>query len=63
MNWIDVYKLGNFSHILTYKTHAALTHTIYGMIEVTKLCFEELNLKYVLYGKFQTDSLKHRRGK
>ena len=63
LNWLDVWKLGNFSHRLTSQTHAALSHTIYGMIEVTKFCFEELKMKYVLYGKFQTDLLEHRFGK
>lgn len=63
LNWLDVWKSGKFSHRLTSQTHNALSHTVYGMIEITKFCFEELNMKYILYGKFQTDLLENRFGK
>ena len=61
--WLDNWKLENFSKKLTRQTHTALCHTIYGMVEVIKYCFEELNLNYLLLGKLQTDPLENRFGK
>lgn len=62
--WLEAWKNSKtFSTNLTNQTHTALHHTIYGMLEVITYCFEELKMKYVLLGKFQTDPLENRFGK
>ena len=50
----------HFLKKLTKQTHTVLCHTIYGMAGVIKYGFEELNLNYLLLGKFQTDPLENR---
>lgn len=61
--WLDTWKSQNYSNKLTRQTHAALTHTIYGLLEIIEYCFEELDMNYLLLGKFQTDPLENRFGK
>lgn len=63
LKWLETWKAGNFSHKLSTQTHTALYHTIYGMLEISKYCFNELKMNYVLLGKLQTDPLEHRFGK
>lgn len=63
LTWLEVWKRRKVPHRLTPQTHNALYHTIHGMLEITKYCFEELKLNYVLLGKFRTDLLEHRFGK
>ena len=47
---------------LTRETYTALLHTSYALIEITEYCLNELGAKYILLGKFQTDSLETRFG-
>nr|CAH7764584.1 unnamed protein product [Callosobruchus chinensis] len=64
LTWLDTWKSnGSNQNKMSSQTHTALTHTVYGLIEITKYCMEELNMNYVLLGKFQTDPLEHRFGK
>lgn len=63
LTWLDVWKQQKISHRLTSQTHTALYHTVHGMLEISKYCFEELKLDYVSLSKFQTDLLEHRFGK
>lgn len=48
---------------LTPETHLALTLTTNAMREICQYCTEKLELKFILTGKFQTDSLEERFGK
>lgn len=48
---------------LSSETHSALKQTAYGMMELCQYCIKELNFKYILPGKFQTDLLEKRSGK
>lgn len=48
---------------LTKETFTALKHTTQAMLELTSYCINELKLKYVLPGMFQTDNLEDRLGK
>lgn len=63
LNWLDTWKISNFPNNLTRQTHTALSHTIYGLLEVIKYCLTELDMNYVLLGKFQTDPLEGHFGK
>jgi len=45
---------------LSNETLFALKHTVSTFTELIKYLFEELNVKYVLTGKFQTDCLEFR---
>lgn len=46
----------------TRETFTALTHTTHGIIEITKFCISELNVRYILTSKFQTNKLESRFG-
>uniref|UniRef100_A0A2L2Y813 Transposable element P transposase n=1 Tax=Parasteatoda tepidariorum TaxID=114398 RepID=A0A2L2Y813_PARTP len=48
---------------LTSETHLALSLTTQGIQKICRYCTEELGLKFILAGKFQTDSLEARFGK
>lgn len=63
IDWLEDWKSKPFYKKLTLQTHTALNHTIYGMVEIIKYCFDELQMNYVLLGKFQTDELENRFGK
>ena len=43
---------------MTRETFGALVHTTHALQEISEYCIHELGAKYVLFGKFQTDSLK-----
>ena len=47
---------------LTRETFTALQHSTYALLELASYCTDELGAKYVLLGKFQTDSLEARFG-
>ena len=47
---------------LTKETFGALMHTMHALLEIADYCFNELGAKYILLGKFQTDSLESRFG-
>ena len=47
---------------LTKETFSALSHTTHALLEIAEYCITELGAKYVLLGKFQTDSLEARFG-
>ena len=46
---------------LTKETFTALHHTTYAFLELSKYCLE-LNMLYILPGKFQTNHLEERFG-
>lgn len=48
---------------LTDETHGALYQTTQALVEITRYCFDELHLSFVLLGKFQTDLPEDRFGK
>lgn len=63
-NWLDLWNsMTETSGKLTKETFTALRHTTHAIIEITNYCINELNLKYVLTGKLQTDQLEARFGK
>ena len=47
---------------LTKETHTAIVHTSEALLKISDYCLNELGAKYVLLGKFQTDSLEARFG-
>ena len=62
-NWLECWdsipeKCGK----LTKETFTALHHTTHAMLELTNYCIEELKMKFILPGKFQTDHLEARFG-
>lgn len=63
LEWLDQWKKCNLdSGMLSEETHTALYQTTYAMIELVRYCAENFDLKYILTGKFQTDSLENRFG-
>ena len=58
-NWA---KMESINGKLTKATHTALHHTTHCLLEISDYCLNELGAKYVLLGKFQTDSLEARFG-
>ena len=48
---------------LTKETFFALKHTTTAILQITDYCVDELHMKYILRGKFQTDQLEARFGK
>lgn len=63
-SWLDLWDgMTEASGKLTKETFTALRHTTHAIIEITNYCINELNLKYILTGKFQTDQLEARFGK
>ncbi|XP_077512600.1 uncharacterized protein LOC144123693 [Amblyomma americanum] len=64
VDWLDAWRSFNMtSGCMTKETHSALRLTCYSLIELSRYCLEELKLKYVLLGKFQTDTLEDRFGR
>ncbi|KAH9384587.1 hypothetical protein HPB48_026596 [Haemaphysalis longicornis] len=64
VDWLDYWQsLKHDAGQLTRETHTALHHTSHALVEVSAYCIEELGFKYVLLGKFQTDSLEDRFGR
>lgn len=64
VDWLDYWQsLKHDAGQLTRETHTALRHTSHALVEVSAYCIEELGFKYVLLGKFQTDSLEDRFGR
>ena len=62
-NWIEEWRSSNTDGgKLTKETFAALGHTTHALLEITEYCIKDLNAKYVLLGKFQTDCLESRFG-
>jgi len=62
LNWLDEWNLMNTKDKLTKETFTALQHTTNALLQISEHCFEELNVSYVLLGKFQTDSLEAKFG-
>ncbi|XP_068083561.1 uncharacterized protein [Anabrus simplex] len=61
--WLDDWENMNLpGGTLTKETHSALKLTTYGLIELAEYCLSELNMSYLLPGKFQTDALEARFG-
>lgn len=54
--------VGNSMSPLVEQTDTALSHTTKALLDIAEYCFSELDAKYVLLGKFQTDSLEARFG-
>lgn len=64
LDWLDAWERMKYSTVsLSRETHAALVQTTYGMLQFVEYCIHELNMKYILTGKIQTDSLEARFGK
>ena len=62
-NWLLKWsEVKNVCGKLTRETFGALMHTTHALLEITEYCLHELGAKYVLLGKFQTDSLESRFG-
>ena len=57
--WADVKEVGGK---LTKEAFGALIHATDALLEISKYCLRELGAKYILLGKFQTDSLESRFG-
>ena len=55
-------KMVHTSGKLTKETFSALKHTTQALLEISHYCLQELGARYVLLGKFQTDSLEARFG-
>jgi len=62
INWLDEWNIIDTRDKLTKDTFLALHHTTVGFLQIAEYCFEEFNAKYILLGKFQTDSLEARFG-
>lgn len=63
LTWLDKWRsLESQNGKLSVETHTALRLTTYGLMQVTEYCSKELNMSYILPGKFQTDSLEARFG-
>ena len=61
LNWLDIWEgSGSDTGILTKETHSAFTQTTHALIEMARYCIEDLNFKYFLCGKIQTDPLEDR---
>ncbi|KAH6941469.1 hypothetical protein HPB50_018691 [Hyalomma asiaticum] len=64
VTWLDAWSCrGTHFNGLTKETHFALRLSTYALIEQARYCLHELGFRYVLLGKFQTDSLEARFGK
>ncbi|XP_049964217.1 uncharacterized protein LOC126484667 [Schistocerca serialis cubense] len=64
LSWLDKWKhISDSTFGLSSDTHLAISHTTHALLEQTKYCTEELNFKYLLPGKVQTDALEARFGK
>lgn len=62
--WLDTWKdAKSDTGRLTQETHLALSLTTHAIREITRYCTEELHMKFILTGKFQTDSLEDRFGR
>lgn len=63
LDWLDTWeKMGCSTGSLSRETHSALKHSTYAILELADYCITELNFKYILPGKIQTDSLESRFG-
>lgn len=64
LKWLNAWKsLRCDTGGLTKETHAALELTCYSLVKLCEYCLENLQFKYVLMGKFQTDCLEDRFGR
>lgn len=63
LDWLERWEKFNCdTGIFSKETHSALKLSTYSLLEVTSYCTSELNLNYILPGKFQTDNLESRFG-
>lgn len=63
-DWLEMWQsIKDGGGMLSRETYTALKHTTHAMIEMTNYCISELNMNYILPGKFQTDNLEARFGK
>lgn len=61
--WLDAWdSVPGCGGKLTRETMRAMKHTTHAMLEITNYCIHELNMRYILTGKFQTDNLESRFG-
>lgn len=64
LNWLNLWDgMTEVTGKLTKETFTALKHTTTAILQITDYCIDELNMKYILPGKFQTDQLEARFGK
>lgn len=63
LNWLETWsKMDGKGGKLIRETLTAITHTTHVIIEITRYCTSELNMKNILTGKFQIDKLESRFG-
>ena len=62
LGWLKKWKDMDCNGKLTRETHFAISHTTEGLLKISDYCLHVLKAKYVLLGKFQTDSLEARFG-
>ena len=56
LNWLNLWDgMTKVTGKLINETFTALKHTTTAILHVTDYCINELNMKYILPGKFQTD--------
>jgi hypothetical protein len=60
--WVTRWGIGSEGGHLTRETYTALLHTSKTLLEIAEYCFSSFDAKYILLGKFQTDSLEARFG-
>ena len=64
LDWLESWKaMCCTTGMLTLETHSALALSTNCLIEITNYCINELEFKYILTGKLQTDPLEYRFGK
>ena len=62
LDWLRKWEMAQTAGKLTKETFIALKHTTQALLEISEYCFHKLGARYVLLGKFQTDSLEARFG-
>lgn len=62
-NWLDTWeKLPSKESQLTRETFTALNNMTHAITEITRCCISDVNFKYILTAKFQTNKLENRFG-
>ena len=60
-SWLDIWnQIPGEGGKLSKETFSAIKHTTHAIIRITKYCRDELKMKFILPGKFQTDHLESR---
>ncbi|ELU05167.1 hypothetical protein CAPTEDRAFT_214669 [Capitella teleta] len=62
IDWLGQWNAMNSNGKLTRETHSVISQTTSGLLKIANYCFANFNARFVLLGKFQTDSLEARFG-